>query len=200
MDSEPERPAPVRHRDHGTWLVRFTRRVLVVCPGCGGRALVVPRPGIAAPDHFGQLLFQPRRLACAGCGAVADRTAEERGGGLVGAVPGGTEDPFFRRPLWLQTRCAGRILWAYDEEHVDALAAYVGARLRERRASPTMAMFARLPAWMKSAGRRDEVLAGLADLRVLAGLSAPADRSDAAHERGDRPRHHGSLLFRGGPY
>ncbi|MFF3883712.1 hypothetical protein [Streptomyces sp. NPDC001914] len=200
MNSEPVQPDPVRHRDHGTWLVRFTGRILVVCARCGGRALVVPLPGVGSPKYFSDLLFRPRRLVCAGCGAVADWTAEERGRGLVGAVPGGTEDPFFRRPLWLQTRCAGRILWAYDEEPVDALAAFVGARLRERRASPTMAMFARLPAWMKSAGHRDEVLAGLAALRVQAGLSAPEHRFDAAHERGDRPRHHGSLLFRGGPY
>ncbi|MDT0391021.1 hypothetical protein [Streptomyces dubilierae] len=57
---------------------------------------------------------------------------------------------------------------AYDEEHVDARAAFVAARMRERHASPTMAR--------------------------------PADRSDAAHERGDRPRHHDSLPFRGGPY
>ncbi|MCX5149556.1 hypothetical protein OHB36_22710 [Streptomyces sp. NBC_00320] len=200
MSSEPAHPEPVRHHDHGMWLVQFTDRVLVVCPRCGGRALVAPRPDLPAPKYFSALLFQPRRLTCGGCGAVADWTAEQRGTGLVGAVPGGTEDPFFRRPLWLQTRCAGRILWAYNEEHVDALAAYVGARLRERHASPTMAMFARLPDWMKSASRRDEVLAGLATLRALADLSAPADRSNAAHERGDRPRHHGSVLFRGGPY
>ncbi|MER6035962.1 hypothetical protein ABT133_18895 [Streptomyces sp. NPDC001835] len=200
MRTEPAHPAPVRHRDHGQWLVQFTGQVLVVCPRCGGRALVVPRPGVAPPKYFSALLFQPRRLACAHCGATADWTAEERGAGLVGAVPGGTEDPFFRRPLWLQTRCAGRVLWAYDEEHVDALDAYVRARLRERHASPTMGMFARLPAWMKSAGHRDEVLAGLAALRSLAALSTPADRSDAAHDRGDRPRHHRSMLFRGGPY
>ncbi|MEU4275099.1 hypothetical protein AB0F57_09110 [Streptomyces tanashiensis] len=200
MSAEPTPPGPVRHHDHGTWLVQFTGRVLVVCPRCGGRALVTPRPDLPAPKYFSALLFQPRRLTCGGCGAVAEWTADRRGAGLVGAVPGGTEDPFFRRPLWLQTRCAGRILWAYDEEHVDALAAYVGARLRERHASPTMAMFARLPTWMKSADRREEVLAGLATLRNLAGLSAPADRPDAAHERGDRPRHHGSLLFRGGSY
>ncbi|WP_328297492.1 hypothetical protein OG389_06420 [Streptomyces sp. NBC_00435] len=196
----PARPDPVRHRDHGMWLVRFTGRILVVCPRCGGRAIVVPLPRLAEPKYFSALLFQPRRLACAGCGAVAEWVAGERDGALVGAVPGGTEDPFFRRPLWLQTRCAGRILWAYDEEHLEALAAYVGARLRERRTSPTRAMFARLPAWMKSARRRDEVLAGLETLRGLARLQAPADRSDAAHERGDRPRHHGSVLFRGGPY
>ncbi|MGW1520901.1 hypothetical protein ACWCPP_29955, partial [Streptomyces sp. NPDC002287] len=121
-------------------------------------------------------------------------------GANPGAVCGGTEDPFFRQPLWLQTRCAGRTLWAYNEEHIEALTAYVGARLRERYSSPTMAMFARLPAWMKAAKHRDEVVAGLATLGNLAQLSAPAARSDTAYARGDRPRHHGSVLFRGGPY
>ncbi|MEU9862538.1 hypothetical protein AB0D99_16865 [Streptomyces sp. NPDC047971] len=200
MSPAPARPEPVRHRDRGTWLVQFTGRMLVVCPKCGGRAVVVPLPRLAAPRYVSELLVQPRRLSCAGCGAVAEWTAEQRGTGLVGAVPGGTEDPFFRRPLWLQTRCAGRILWAYDEEHVDAVAAYVSARLRERSVSPTRGMFARLPRWMKSADHRDEVLAGLESLRALAARTAPADRSDASHERGDRPRHHGSLYFRGGPY
>ncbi|PWK63605.1 hypothetical protein BCL76_11930 [Streptomyces sp. CG 926] len=200
MSSESVPAEPLRHHDEGVWLVQFTGRVLVVCPGCGGRASVVPRPGLAPPKYFSALFFQPRRLSCAGCGAVAEWAPGQKGAGLVGAVVGGTEDPFFRRPLWLQARCAGRILWAYDVEHVDALAAYVGARLREHHSSPTMAMFARLPAWMKSASHRDEVLAGLARLRALAELHRPTDRSDAAHDRGDRPRHHGSLLFRGGPY
>ncbi|MEU2655946.1 hypothetical protein ABZ615_11515 [Streptomyces sp. NPDC007325] len=96
---------------------------------------------------------------------------------MVGAVLGGTEDPFFRRPLWLQTRCAGHVLWAYNEEHVDELSAYVGARLRERGgARPTMSMFARLPAWMKVSDNRPEVLTGLETLRVLANRRAPADR------------------------
>ncbi|MEU2657233.1 hypothetical protein ABZ615_18125 [Streptomyces sp. NPDC007325] len=189
MSPASERPEPApRHHDHGTWLVRYTGGILVVCPRCGGRALVAPPPDAVRPDSLGHLVWAPRRLTCAGCGALAEHNGERQGNGAVGARPGGTEDPFFRRPLWLQTRCAGRILWAYDEEHVDALAAYVGARHRVRHSSPTLSMFARLPAWMKSAGNRDEVLAGLADLRSLARLSAPADRSDAAHERGDRPR------------
>jgi hypothetical protein len=97
---------------------------------------------------------------------------------------GGTEDPFFRRPLWLQTRCAGRVLCAYDEEHVDAPAAYAGALLREGGTGATQAMFPRLPRWRKESGHRAEVLAGLERLRALSGRSAPADRSDAAHERG----------------
>ena len=72
--SEPARPSPVRHRDYGTWLVRFTGRVLVVCPTCGGRALVAPLPGLTAPEYSSSLLFQPRRLACDNCGAAADWT------------------------------------------------------------------------------------------------------------------------------
>ncbi|MEU8760075.1 hypothetical protein [Streptomyces sp. NPDC048659] len=132
----------------------------------------------------------------------AGHLREHDGAGEADAARvGGSADPFFRRPLWLQTRCAGHILWAYNEEHVDELSAYVGARLRERGgAQSTMSMFARLPAWMKVSDHRAEVLAGLETLRALAERVTPADRSDAAHERGDHPRAHRSMYFRGGPY
>ena len=200
MHSEPSTDR-TRHYDSGEWLTKFASQMFVVCPRCGGRALVVPRPDLPAPRYSSELLCQPRRLVCGVCGAVADWEPEVRGAGLVGGVLGGTEDPFFRRPLWLQTRCVGHILWAYNEEHVNELTAYVGARLREHGNShPTMAMFPRLPRWMKRADNRHEILAGLETLRALAKRSAPADRSDAAHERGDRPRPHLSVFFRGGPY
>lgn len=200
MNTEPQTDLD-RHYDPGGWLARFASRILVVCPRCRGRALVVPRPGIPDPRYSSELLFQPRRLVCGGCGAAADWKPEVQGAGLVGAVLGGSEDPFFRQPLWLQTRCAGHILWAYNEEHVNELSAYVGARLRERGgARPTRSMFARLPVWMKASSNRSEVLAGLESLRELARRTAPADRSAAAHERGDRARAHRSMYFRGGPY
>ncbi|MGW6060719.1 hypothetical protein [Streptomyces sp. NPDC055189] len=192
---------PVRHQDTGAWLARFAGRMLVVCPSCGGRAVLVPRPGLPAPKFFNELLFRPRRLACGGCGAVADWEPEMRGAGLVGVVLGGSEDPFFGRPLWLQTRCVGKTLWAYNEEHAAELTAYVGARLRERGGwQSTMSMIPRLPSWMKSADNRCAVLAGLETLRALATRSAPSDRSDAAHERGVRSRAGRSMYFRGGPY
>ncbi|WP_448317230.1 hypothetical protein [Streptomyces sp. CO7] len=162
---------------------------------------MIPQLGFPDPRYFSELLVQPRRLVCGGCGAVAEWKPEAQGPGLVGAVLGGSEDPFFRRPLWLQTRCAGHILWAYNEEHVDELSSYVRARLRERGgARPTMSMFARLPAWMKASDNRAEVLAGLETLRTLAERTAPGDRADAAQERGDRPRARRSMYFRGGPY
>ncbi|MGP3978037.1 hypothetical protein ACTWQF_29275 [Streptomyces sp. 8N114] len=180
--------------------MQFADRILVVCPGCGGRALVVLRPDLEAPRYFSELMFMPRRLVCAACGTTDEWEAEVQGAALVGAALGGTEDPFFRQPLWLQTRCVGHILWAYNERHIDELAAYVRAVLRQQVASPTMAMFSRLPVWMKRADNRPEVLAGLGTLRALAERSAPAERSDAAYPRDDRPRLRGSTFFRGGPY
>ncbi|WP_405412335.1 hypothetical protein [Streptomyces decoyicus] len=53
---------------------------------------------------------------------------------------------------------------------------------------------------MNRSDNRSDVLVGLETLRALAKRSAPADRSDAAHERGDRPRPYRALYFRGGPY
>ncbi|WP_251094871.1 hypothetical protein [Streptomyces sp. Caat 7-52] len=199
MDRE-QGTGPVRHLDRGEWLARFAGRILVVCPRCGGRADVLPRPGLPALEYYGELLFRPRRLTCGGCGASAGWQADRRDGGLVAAQLGGTEDPFFRRPLWLQTRCASRVLWAYNEEHVEALAAYAGATLREGGTGFTRAMFPRLPPWMKESGRRPAVLAGLERLRALSACSNPADRSDAAHEHGGRPRQYRALYFRGRPY
>lgn len=193
--------SPSRHHDSGARLTRFAARMLVVCPRCGGQAAVVPRPGLPPLRYHSELLYRPRRLACTGCGANAAWEAELSGGALVGVTLGGTEDPFFGRPLWLQTRCAGHVLWAYNERHTAELAAYVGASLRERGAArATMSMVARLPAWLKAAAHRDEVLAGLARLRALADRRAPADRSDAAHPRGDLPQPERNLYFRGGRY
>ncbi|MCQ4206225.1 hypothetical protein [Streptomyces longispororuber] len=190
-----------RHTDHGAPLARFAGAILVVCPRCGGRATVAQRPGLPELRYAMELLFRPRRLVCAGCGATDDWEAERRGSALIGVTLGGTEDPYFGRPLWLQVRCAGHVLWAYDADHVDALAAYVGARLRERGpASPTTAMVPRLPRWMTAADRRTEVLAALAALRAQAARTSPEDRSDVAHERADRPRPRRSSYHRGGPY
>ncbi|MFE6897683.1 hypothetical protein ACFVFJ_12525 [Streptomyces sp. NPDC057717] len=178
-----------RHADRGAMLAQFAARILVVCPRCSGRAVVVPRPGGPELRYPVDLLFLPRRLACARCGATAEWEPERRGGARIGATLGGPAEPFFGRPLWLQTRCVGRVLWAYDIEHVDALAGYIGARLRERGSvSSSLAMIPRLPDWMTSAANRGEVVAGLAALRAQAGCSAPEGRPDAADGSAARPQ------------
>ncbi|MRH87762.1 hypothetical protein GFY24_09900 [Nocardia sp. SYP-A9097] len=92
---------------------------------------------------------------------------------------GGVTDLHFDRPLWLQTRCTGHVLWALNIEHVDQLAADIGASPRSDR--PSSHMFTVLPTWMKHAANRTDILIALGRLRLLADRSSPADRSDAAY-------------------
>lgn len=171
-DPRPADPTP-RHRDDGRSVYGYSGRILVVCPRCDGRAAVIQQPGHTPVSPY--LMARPRRLVCANCGATDDRDASV-------LHLGGPQDPFFQQPLWLQTRCVGEILWAYDEEHVDDLDAYVRAKLREVGFRRTRkGMFSRLPRWMKTSGNREAVLAGLERLRAQARLHSPADRSDTAH-------------------
>lgn len=138
--------------------------VLVVCPRCAARAIVRGDRSRA-------------RLVCSGCG-LARRWDGERlhvlvdgapvvlvrgerawvdpdtGRGVrVFAEPQGT-DARFGTPVWLRAECCGgQLLWANN-----------AARLREHAPGPAP-LSAKLPAWMKSAKNREEVLKHLQRLR-----------------------------------
>jgi hypothetical protein len=154
-----------RFRDPHTHLESLTGTVLVVCPSCEGRALVLPDPAqrVEQPRGPGDVTSPARRLVCEHCGAV--RTEGRRRSLLLGAPV----DPWFRRPVWLQAECCGHTLWAYNVEHLALLKEYVAADLREDSGGPGQSMLGRLPAWIKLAGNRRAVLRALADLRSRAG-------------------------------
>ncbi|MGX1808157.1 hypothetical protein ACWIGI_20765 [Nocardia sp. NPDC055321] len=165
-----------RHFDERRFLLQYAERILVVCGGCGGRAASVRWPGAEAPGTWAA--YEPRRLACAGCPAVRAWATERDGRGYFGRLSGDSPvDPHFGLPLWLQTRCAGRVLWALNTDHLDELSAFVGAALREHGpGGSTTTMLASLPGWITAARNRDSVLKGLGRLRTLAAASAPEDR------------------------
>ncbi|MCE0445061.1 hypothetical protein LT493_07605 [Streptomyces tricolor] len=173
----------------------------MVCPGCGGRALVTPRPGLPPPRYVSELLVLPRRLTCAGCGATAGWSADVRGAGLVApsrAAPRtlSSDGRCGCRP-GARAVCCGPTTWSISTRSAPTSVPWCAngaARVRRGRCSRG------LPRWLKESGHRAEVLAGLERLRELARRSAPGDRSDAAYERGDRPRPYRALHFRGGPY
>ena len=120
--------------------------VYVVCPRCARRGTV--RAG------------QTTRLSCPHC-ALA-RTWS----GNVLVRPDDGRDLRFDVPLWLRTTCCGgHLLWATNEAHLDYLEAYIGARLRERPPPPSGLSWY-LPAWMKAARHRDDVLAACVRLRA----------------------------------
>lgn len=151
-----------------TAIYSFAKNILVVCPNCEGKALVradsldAPTPDISAA-----------KLVCTACGFnktlenIPKRKDDKQKRGKV-LVFGAPLDPFFHLPVWLQTEFSGEVLWAYNLEHLDFLAAHVGAKLRERNGFQfnVRSIGARLPRWMTAADNREAVLKAIAKLRA----------------------------------
>jgi hypothetical protein len=149
-----------RFRDTGKTIYAIGHEFLVHCPRCDNCAQVVPRNGEQG--------LASTRLVCKKCGYTQDWEGKAM-------VVGGSFDWYFRLPLWLQTPCCGKILWAYNKEHLDFLENYVKAGLRESFPMKVYetglvmwrnkSLASRLPTWMKRAKNRDEVLRGIERLR-----------------------------------
>lgn len=170
-----------RFRDSMTWPEYWP--ALVRCPRCDAGAIARPVDG-----QLGSF-----RLSCSSCTLTRVGRGVGLGGGelrLVSAAEGRNwRNPDTREistwpvpqdetfDLWLRTPCCGtRVLWATNEEHLTYLEDYIGATMRERPEAVISPMGRRwvgrglsskLPEWMKAAKHRDEVLAGLADLRAM---------------------------------
>jgi hypothetical protein len=127
---------------------------------------VIPRPGQPELRHVTDFLSRRRRLVCPHCATARDLIPSKPDRGRLIAGPHGPSDPFFGRPLWLQTPCCGHVLWAYNDRHLDTLQSYVRAGLRKRTNSdPKRGMLYRLPAWIKKASHRSDVLRAIDLLR-----------------------------------
>ena len=116
--------------------------ILVECPSCRGRA-----EAKAVGAEWGA-----RRVACTRCMAV--RTIAPRGGTIrlsgVEILPG--------LKLWLQGQTRHGTLYAYNHEHLDYIASYTAASLRRVDYGGNGSITSRLPAWVKSAKNRAEIL------------------------------------------
>ncbi|MFE5917317.1 hypothetical protein [Streptomyces sp. NPDC056468] len=147
-------PAPVRFRDPLTELYEFTDSVLVRCPRCEGIAHYERRSTVA-PDADGAT-YPQRRLVCRSCGLA--RHSSRADGRCA------------RPDLWLQTETRHGVVWAYNLEHLDLLRRFVAASLRERAPwyehGRKMTCIGRLPAWIKQAKNRDEILRAIDRLRA----------------------------------
>lgn len=103
-------------------------------------------------------------------GEQSARTVAGLSAGQSAAGTGDAADPYFGIPLWLQTRVRGRLLWAYNLDHLTLIENYVAADLRERARwydnGQKMTLVAKLPRWVKAAGSRAEVLHAITRLRA----------------------------------
>jgi len=147
----------------------FIGECRIVCRKCAKEALVRhdPERDVA-------------RLTCGECAHVREwqgpcgsyRHGFVPGENLEGSlVLGAPIDPFFHCDVWLRVRCCGELLWAYNNDHLAFLKAYVAAPLRERARDPdhnegtrNRLLESRLPKWMIAAKNREAVLAGISKL------------------------------------
>ncbi|MFL5692198.1 MAG: hypothetical protein ACJ795_10365 [Ktedonobacteraceae bacterium] len=160
--------------DSGRTLEDFVETMDVHCPKCHKCAQVRRIPTdeevILADDtdRYGSWSFRrsfsPRKVSCLHCSYTSIWKGKVRGGR-------GQHDWYFGLPLWLQTPCCGKILWAFNEEHLSFLERYVTAKQRikffaaGRVRNATVA--SRLPFWIKRAKNQDEVLKGIARLKKM---------------------------------
>lgn len=154
----------IRYLDTNTTIYGQMQEILVVCPRCHACARITVRPG-ATPDPVGY--FTPRRVVCPDCSYL-----KEWEGHGVGAYwyASPMRDCWFGLPLWLQTRCCGRVLWAYNRPHLHILEQYIAAHLREHRPDAKTgwrgsSLVSRLPEWMIVAGHRRAVLHAIRKLK-----------------------------------
>jgi hypothetical protein len=152
-------PMTRRVRTSTATATSFDGETLVVCPRCEGCA-TSRRSGAVKG------MAAPRTLACPACGHSARWSA----GGVVSRTSRSARDEYFGLPLWLRAPCDGHTLWAYNREHLEFIAAFVAAGLRERTRDPqrgwsNRSLASRLPRWIKLARHRDEVLRAVAKLR-----------------------------------
>lgn len=142
------------------------------CGGCGHKWVSVRRSSALPPAH------PPATLdaSCARCGwrgPVPVDAGRLRDGSAV--------DPHFGLPLLLQAPTRAGLVWAYNGRHLQTLAGFASAPLRERRGAGNRSLFSRLPVWMKLARHRPLLLRAVQRLQVqLAALPAcpalpPAD-------------------------
>ncbi|MFF0201315.1 hypothetical protein [Streptomyces sp. NPDC005017] len=159
-----------RFRDPRSTKYNFLGLIMVQCPGCENVARVVPAPDDVDPG--GRTLFMARRMVCRGCGL--SREWSGRTVTLSRGTARQATDPYFGMPLWLQAETRHGWLWAYNPEHLDLIRRFVEASLRERApwydTGQKMTMVARLPAWLKRAKNREEILRTVS--RIQASLTA----------------------------
>ncbi|SFS76343.1 hypothetical protein [Paenibacillus sp. BC26] len=136
----------LRFRDKGERIYDFLFKydILIECPHCMKCA-----KGLRRKDgKFGYI------MQCKRCGVLTNP--------LVGTWGNGT---FMGLRLWLRTNCCGKLLWAYNKEHLDFMDGYINATLRETLPNMNQSLASRLPIWIKSGKNRDELIKGIIKLR-----------------------------------
>ncbi|MEL7010718.1 MAG: hypothetical protein AAGM29_19260 [Cyanobacteria bacterium J06588_4] len=128
--------------------------ILVVCPKCQSKALILPDT-----EHG-------RRCVCTKCSFYKSQTDKNF---WIGTRKNVSTNNFFYLELWLHTEFYGNTLYACTQEHLNLLESYIKADLRERRQDEygwrNSSLISRLPKWIKSHKNREQLLKAIQKLR-----------------------------------
>ena len=128
--------------------------ILVVCPQCNSKALVLPN----TKDSV--------KCVCTKCSFNQTKSNKSRSLGWRMDIP---HDGYFRFDLWLQIYCCGHSLYAFTQRHLDLLETYIKADLRERKPDENgwrnSSVASRLPKWIKSYKNREQLIKAIQKLR-----------------------------------
>lgn len=137
----------------------FLDLILVVCPACGGKARLSVE---AQPSE--------RRVVCPTCGH--NRNVKPRDPGVTSYPP--TDNICNGMALWYDVETRHGRFYAFNDDHLDYIAAYVAASQRQMASSPdgckNASVTSRLPLWVKAAKNRKSVL------KLIQGLKASGER------------------------
>ncbi|MGH9754031.1 MAG: hypothetical protein ACREA2_14740 [Blastocatellia bacterium] len=148
--------------DESEWKGPVIGSVRQRCPNCGHKWLAAE----IWKEGYSDRIKQTVKVECSFCSKKSELKLNWHKDRFLGQP----FDPYFGLPLLLQIETCGRILWVYNEAHLQALKAYISAARRER--SPDgwgWSMMTRLPKWVKSAKNRGALLKSIERLEEKLG-------------------------------
>jgi hypothetical protein len=120
---------------------------------------------VAAGSTPDQVLHAPRRMVCQSCPKRLEQPYQALSNPAMGLAPR------------LQVATRHGVLVAWNEAHLDYLESYIAGHLRREQVGDGVrnrSVLSRLPAWVKSAKNRDELIKAIARLRRERLPPAPA--------------------------
>ncbi len=124
------------------------------CGACGHKWVTLERRFARRPAY-------PSATIDAQCGRCGHSQPVPARWSADADVARGIEPMFGMTLAWREPCRNGREIWALGPEHLFELKRYVLATLRERECAHNRSYFMRLPAWVKSAKHRGDVLAAI---------------------------------------